>query len=86
MIFENGATKDITFLDEPAELDTSNIIWIGNTNLMQLEFDINDHVWLWNLTNDDKHYAVVVDIGNCWWHWDGTIVAKKNVIILKEEE
>lgn len=86
-ILKNAGTKDMTFLDDPEELDIkSKIIWIARTNLIQPEYNLKYNVWLFNLTNDNEHYAVVTDVGNCWWHWDGTIVAKKDVIILKEDE
>ena len=87
MIFKNEATRDIDFLDDiPEELEPRDIIWIARTNLIQPEYNLKYNVWLFNLTNDDEHYAVVTDVGNGWWHWDGTIVAKKDVTILKEDK
>ena len=85
MIFKNEATRDIDFLnDTPAELEPCNIIWIARTNLIKPKYNLKYSVWLFNLTNDDEHYAVVTDVGNGWWHWDGTIVAKKDVVIKEE--
>ena len=68
---------------KPADTDdldlTSRIIWIEDTNLKDPKYDINDHVWLFHLKSDSKHYAVLVDVGNGWFYWDGSIIAKDEV-------
>ena len=63
----------------PEELyNDRNIIWSMDTNLKD---EVDYHVWLFSMKNDDKKYAVVVDSGNGWFYWDGSVIDKDKVII-----
>ncbi len=91
MKFENEGTKDITFLPDKEytlkgksygpssaeELDCqAKIIWSMDTNLKD---EVDYHVWLFSMKNDENKYAIVVDSGNGWFYWDGSVIDKDKV-------
>jgi hypothetical protein len=41
--------------------------------------DLDYHCWIVNYNFDDTKVALIKDMGNSWWHWDGTLLEKREV-------
>ena len=42
--------------------------------------------WFCKYLPDDNYYAIINDLGNGWWNWEGWIIEKNTIKIIEEVE